>query len=70
MATAAKPGPQVSDLTSTTDIVKLISNDEKPRVFYMNRDVACQSKLLEEQLPTAERLGRTETRCIKLDLPA
>ena len=66
----AAAGPSVNDLTATTDIVKLISNDEKPQVFFMNRDVACQSKLLAEQLPTAERLGRTETRCIKLDLNA
>ena len=67
---AAAQGPQVSDLTSTTDIVKIISNDENPRIFFMNRDVACQSKLLAEQLPHAERLGRTETRVIKLDLSA
>ena len=69
-AAAPNPGPKVGDLTNTTDIVKLISNDEKPKVFFLNRDVACQSKLLAEQLPTAERLGRTETRCMKLDLPA
>ena len=39
-----KPGEVVNTLTSTTDIVKLISKDEK--LFYMNRDVAVQSKHL------------------------
>ena len=67
---AASKGPTVQDLTATTDIVKIVSNDEQPRVFFLNRDVACQSKLLAEQLPTAERLGRTETRVIRLDLSA
>ena len=70
MVQAAKPGPKVADLTSTPDIVMLKSNDEKPQVFFLNRDVACQSKLLEEQLPEGERLGKTETRCMTLDLPA
>ena len=34
----------------------------------MNRDVACQSKMLGEQVKTAERLGDTQTRVITLDL--
>ena len=41
----------MSDLTSTIDIVKLCSNDEK--IFFMNRDVACQSKKLKEEVKTA-----------------
>ena len=65
-AANASKGPSVGDLTKTLDIVKLISNDEK--VFFMNRDVACQSKMLEEQVKTAERLGDTQTRVITLDL--
>ena len=38
---AASKGPTVQDLTATTDIVKIVSNDEQPRVFFLNRDVAC-----------------------------
>ena len=67
MVTAAR-GPKVSDLTNTIEVVKLCSNDEK--VFYLNRDVACQSKLLEEQVETAPKEGNTKTRVIHIDLPA
>ena len=65
MVTAAR-GPKVSDLTNTIEVVKLCSNDEK--VFYLNRDVACQSKLLEEQVETAPREGTTKTRVVTIDL--
>ena len=67
MVTAAR-GPKVSDLTSTIEVVKLCSNDEK--VFYLNRDVACQSKLLEEQVETAPKEGSTNTRVVSIDLSA
>ena len=39
-----KPGDVVNALTSTSDIVKLISSDDK--MFFMNKDVALQSKHL------------------------
>ena len=55
-------------MTNTIDIVKLISKDEK--IFYLNRDVACQSKKLKEEVKTAPREGDTQTRVIHLDLPA
>ena len=65
MQAAAQRGPQVSDLTQTIEIVKLVSQDEK--IFYMNRDVACQSKMLREAVKTAPREGNTNTRVIELN---
>ena len=68
-AAAASRGPQVSDLTSTIEIIKLVSEDQK--IFYLNRDVACQSKFLREAVKTAPRVGNTNTRVIELNnLPA
>ena len=66
----AKRGPEVSDLTSTLEVVKLCSNDEPKKFFYLNKDVACQSRLLKEQVKTAPKEGNTRTRVIDLDLPA
>ena len=69
MQAAAHRGPTVGDLTQTIEIVKLISQDQK--IFYLNRDVACQSKFLKEAVKTAPREGNTDTRVIELnDLPA
>ena len=68
MNAEASRGPKVGDLTETIEVVKLVSTDEK--VYFMNRDVACQSKLLASQVTTAERLASTQTRVIHLDLPA
>ena len=53
MVQAARQGPKVSDLTNTIECVKLVSSDGK--VFYLNSDVACQSKLLKEQEKTAHK---------------
>ena len=53
MVQAARAGPQVSDLTNTIECVKLCSSDNQ--VFYLNTDVACQSKLLKEQVKTAPK---------------
>ena len=61
-------GPKVADLTNTLDMVKLCSNDDK--VFFLNRDVACQSAMLKERVKTASRIGSTQTRVISLDLNA
>ena len=61
-----KPGEVVNALTSTSDIVKLISSDDK--LFFMNKDVAIQSKHLAAQLNSSFREGTTLE--IKLDLPA
>ena len=60
------PGEVVNALTSTMDVVKLVSTDEK--VFYMNKDVATQSKHLRNQLDSEFKEGHTSV--IKLDLPA
>ena len=57
MDAQASRGPKVGDLTQTVDVVKLVSTDEK--VYFLNKDVACQSKLLAEQVKTAEKLERT-----------
>ena len=73
MLAGGQRGPKVGDLTKTTDIVKLISAPNEEGVqksFFLNRDVACQSELLREQLATAPRLGNTATRVINLEMPA
>ena len=61
-----KPGEVCDALTSTLDVVKLVSIDEK--TFYMNKDVAAQSKHLANQLASSFKEGQTHE--IKLDLPA
>ena len=60
------PGEVANALTSTMNVVKLVSNDEK--IFYLNYDVATQSKHLRAQLESEFKEGVTFT--IKLDLPA
>ena len=71
MQAAANRGPQVGDLTQTLDIVKLISNEEdNKKFFFVNRDVACQSKMIKEEVKTAPKMGNTQTREINIDLPA
>ena len=47
----SRPKPEdmkVNQLTSTDEVVRLVSNDEK--VFILNKDVASQSKKLREEL--------------------
>ena len=66
----AQRGPKVGDLTNTLEVVKLCSNDEHPSFFYLNKDVACQSKLLKEQVKTAPLEEGSRTRVVHLLLPA
>ena len=61
-----KPGEVVNALTSTAEVVKLISVDEK--MFFMNKDVAVQSKHLANQLASSFKEGQTHE--IRLDLPS
>ena len=50
----------MGDLTQTLDIVKLISNEEdNKKFFFVNRDVACQSKMIKEEVKTAPKMGNT-----------
>ena len=65
---ASKQGPEVRDLIKTIEYCKLCSTDDK--VFYLNCDVAVQSKLLLEQLKTAPKEPNTKVRVIRLDLDA
>lgn len=51
-------------MTQTTDVVALHSNDGK--VFYLNRDVACQAKHIQHAL--ASSMVEGETKEIKLDM--
>ena len=60
------PGEVVNALTSSLEVVKLISIDEQ--MFFMNKDVAMQSKHLATQLNSAFKEGQTHE--IKLDLPS
>ena len=60
------PGEVVNALTSTLEVVKLVSIDEKS--FYLNKDVATQSKHLATQLNSSFKEGQTHE--IKLDLPS
>ena len=60
------PGEVVNALTTTMDVVKLVSIDEKS--FFMNKDVATQSKHLAAQLESTFKEGVTHE--IKLDLPS
>ena len=66
----AQRGPTVGDLTNTIEVVKLCSNDETPSFFYLNKDVACQSKLLKEQVKTAPIEPGSKMRVVNLLLPA
>ena len=68
MAQAVNSGPKVADLTQTLDVVKIISNDDK--VFYLNNQVALQSKKIAEEVKTAPRMDKTHTRVVTLDLPS
>ena len=67
-AAKANRGPTVGDLIKTVEFVKLFSTDDK--VFYLNCDVACQSKLLLEEMKKAPKEENTEVRVIRLDLNA
>ena len=58
--------PPVNKLTKSLEVVKLLSVDDQ--VFYLNLDVAFQSKHLKAQLSSGFKEGTT--REIKLDLPA
>ena len=51
------PGEVANALTSTMNVVKLVSNDEK--IFYLNYDVATQSKHLRAQLESEFKEGVT-----------
>lgn len=55
----------VNSLTRTTDIVILHSNDD--RTFYVNKDVACQAKHIENLLQSKFKEGQTGE--ISLDMP-
>ena len=57
-------------MTNTVEVVKLCSNDDPQKFFYLNKDVACQSKLLKEQVKTAPKENGTQVRVVHLDLPA
>ena len=61
-----KPGEVVNALTSSCEVVKLISTDDQ--MFFMNKDVAMQSKHLANQLNSSFKEGQTHE--IKLDLPS
>ena len=60
------PGEVVNALTTTMNVVKLVSSDEK--AFFLNYDVAVQSKHLRSQLESEFKEGVTFT--INLDLPS
>ena len=60
------PGEVVNALTTSLEVVKLISSDDK--LFFMNKDVAIQSKHLATQLNSSFKEGQTHE--IQLDLPA
>ena len=65
------PAPQqltVADLTNTVEVVKLMSNDQHK--FYLNCDVAAQSKKLNEEMKTAPHDGDAQCKVINLDLNA
>ena len=65
------PAPQqlqVSDLTNTVEVIKLMSNDQHS--FYLNQDVAAQSKKLNEEMKTAPHDGDAQCKVINLDLNA
>jgi arginyl-tRNA synthetase len=55
----------VNSLTRTSDIVILHSNDG--RTFYVNKDVACQAKHIENLLQSRFKEGQTGE--ISLDMP-
>ena len=61
-----EPGVVVNALTSTIEVVKLVSSDDKQ--FFMNKDVAVQSKHLATQLNSSFKEGQTHE--VKLDLPS
>ena len=61
-------GPQVGDLTRSLDVVKIVSIDEK--VFFLSKDIACQSKKIAELLKLAPTMDNTHTRVVTLDLPS
>ena len=68
MQASESKGPKVGDLTQTIEVVKLVSTDEK--IFFLNKDIACQSKLLAEQVEHAEKMEGTQTRVVFLELPS
>jgi arginyl-tRNA synthetase len=55
----------VNSLTRTSDIVILHSNDG--RTFYVNKDVACQAKHIENLLQSRFKEGQTGE--VSLDMP-
>lgn len=56
--------PNVDTLTSTTEVIKIISRDKK--VFFVNRDVVEVSKHLKTSLSSSFMEG--STREVKLDI--
>ena len=61
-----QPGEVVNALTTSLEVVKLISSDDK--LFFLNKDVAVQSKHLATQLNSSFKEGQTHE--IQLDLPS
>ena len=58
----------VNNLTHSSAIVRITSNDEIPQAFFINKDVACQAKHLDAYFKTCEEEGRPLD--ITLDMPA
>lgn len=59
---------EVNELTQSAQLVKLISNDETPRQFFVNKDIVVQAKHLKNTLEAGVK--ETMTAEIKLDIPA
>ena len=57
---------KVDDMTDTTEVIKLISKDDK--VFFVNRDVVEVSKHLKTSLNSSFMEGNT--RQVKLEIPS
>ena len=65
----SRPKPEdmkVNRLTKTDEIIKLVSNDDK--IFFLNKDVAAQSKKLREELRDYPAGPNDEVQTINLDL--